>query len=152
MESRRKTEFPDIHISRRHGMNTILVVDDDQMLRNLLSSYFRLAFKNCRVLAAEDGAKAIGILKSKPVSLIITDLKMPNIDGYGLISYIKEHFSSVPVFVMTGAAWPLDLEMLVRNGDVIHCIAKPFNFEKLGQLVAETMGLYTAPLPPISAA
>lgn len=133
-------------------MKNILVVDDDQMIRNLLYSFIRIKFKNYHVLTAGDGERAIAILKNIPVSLIITDLRMPKVDGFGVIEYAKKNHPTVPIFIMTGAAWSMELEKLMRISGVIHCIWKPFNFEELGQMVSETLAEYVDAPPPLTIA
>jgi DNA-binding NtrC family response regulator len=132
-------------------MKNILIVDDDQMLRNLLYSFFRIRFKNYHVLTAGDGERAIAILKNIPVSLIITDLSMPNVDGFEVVEYVKKNHPTVLIFIMTGAAWSMELESLMRTSGVIHLIWKPFNFDEVGQLVSEALAEY-ADTPPVTVA
>jgi|GEM_PF-2898127 len=115
-------------------MKNILIVDDNQMIRDSLFSYLSDRLKNYTVLTAEDGAQAINTLDSVPISLVVTDLEMPRIDGYGVIMHAKQHHPSVPVCIMTGS-WTPDLLMLVRKLDLVPCIEKPFRFEEVEQMV-----------------
>lgn len=119
-------------------MKNILIVDDNRVILGSLSSYLRFKLQDYHVLTAEDGRKAIEALETNPVSLILTDLEMPNVDGYQLIEYAKKNFPSVPVVVMTGS-WSLDLRMLVVKTGVVRCIEKPFRFEELDQMVTEAL-------------
>lgn len=116
----------------------ILIVDDNRMILNSLSAYFTFRLKDYPVLTAEDGQKAIEMMKTNPISLVLTDIEMPNVDGYQVISYAKKNHPSVPLIVMTGS-WSLDLEMLVHKTGVAHCIQKPFRFEELGDLAIEAL-------------
>jgi DNA-binding NtrC family response regulator len=133
-------------------MKNILIVDDDHMIRDLLYSFLRIRFRNYHVLTAGDGERAIAILKNIPVSLIITDLRMPNVDGFGVIAYAKKNHPSVPIFVMSGAARSMELEGLMRTSGVIHFIWKPFDFEEVEQLVSEALADSVDASPPLTIA
>jgi len=122
-------------------MNSILIVDDNRMILNSLSSFLGITLKNFSILTAEDGEKAIEILHSKSdsVSLILTDLEMPNVDGYQVIEYAKKNHPSIPVIIMTGS-WSLDLELLVQKTGIMRCIEKPFHFEDIACMAIEALG------------
>lgn len=119
-------------------MKNILIVDDNRVILDSLSSFLGFKLKEYRVLTAADGQRALEALEANPVSLILTDLEMSNIDGYQLIAYAKEKYPSVPVIIMTGS-WPLDLRMLVCKTGVVRCIEKPFRFEELSRMVTEAL-------------
>jgi DNA-binding NtrC family response regulator len=119
-------------------MKSILVVDDNRMILHSLASYLSFKFKEYTVLTAEDGKQAIEQLESKPVSLILTDLEMPNVDGYQVIEYAKKRYPAVPVVIMTGS-WSLDLRMLVCKTGIARCIEKPFRFEELTHMLNEAL-------------
>jgi len=119
-------------------MKNILIVDDNQMIRTSLASYLTHQFQNYTVLTAEDGAQAIKIMDSVPISLVLTDLEMPKVDGYGVIMHAKKHYPNMPVCIMTGS-WTTDLRMLVRKLDLVPCIEKPFRFDEVAQMVRELL-------------
>ena len=119
-------------------MKNILIVDDNRMILGSLSSHLRFRLRDYHVLTAEDGQKAIEVLEANPVNLILTDLEMPNVDGYEVIKYAKKKCPSVPVIIMTGS-WSLDLRMLVCKTGVVRCIEKPFRFEELDHMVLEAL-------------
>lgn len=77
----------------------ILIVDDDinilEMLQRHLSSLNYYAFKAISV------KEAVGILQSKTIDLLITDLNMPGVDGMQLVKYASEHFPELPKLVIT---------------------------------------------------
>jgi two-component system response regulator FlrC len=116
----------------------ILIVDDNRMILNSLSSYFSFRLKDYTVLTAEDGQKAIDVMKTHPVSLVLTDLEMPIVDGYKVVEYTKKNHPAVPLIIMTGS-WSIDLETLVQKMGVARCIQKPFRFEELGDLAIEAL-------------
>lgn len=80
---------------------TILIVEDKDEFRKIYGDRFR--FGGFDVLDASDGVQALEVLKSHPVDLVITDINMPNKDGYELISDIKtdEALKHIPVLVMS---------------------------------------------------
>ena len=80
---------------------TVLVVEDDRSTLNL----YRMGLKGLqgfRILLAENGMKAVEILQTEPVDVLVTDLSMPVMDGFKLIAIVAERYPSIPVLVMTG--------------------------------------------------
>jgi two-component system response regulator PilR (NtrC family) len=127
-------------------MQNILIADDNKMIRDSLSSYLTHQFQNYTVLTAEDGEQAIQTMDSVPVSLVLTDLEMPKVDGYGVIMHAKKHHPNMPVGIMTGS-WTPDLRMLVHKLDVIPCIEKPFRFEEVARMVENLLEKKEAATP-----
>lgn len=80
---------------------TILIVEDKDEFRKIYGD--RLRFGGYEVLDASDGNEALKVLEEKKVDLVITDLNMPNKDGYELIKDIRagEKTKSIPVVVMS---------------------------------------------------
>ncbi|HGY56546.1 MAG TPA: response regulator, partial [Caldithrix abyssi] len=80
----------------------ILIVDDSSSVRNFVGGV--LEKKNFATLKVNDGQSAIDLLDSENVDLIITDLEMPNMHGFELISLIrqKEQFKDLPIVILTG--------------------------------------------------
>ena len=77
--------------------NTILIVDDSQMVSKVLS--FKIGKAGYNVLSAVDGRKALEFFDGREIDLVITDLNMPNMDGLELINEIrlKEYYCYMPV-------------------------------------------------------
>lgn len=119
-------------------MKNILIADDDKIFRETLASYLCSRLKSYTVLAVEDGEKAIEALKSNPVSLILTDLAMPKVDGYNVIAYVKKNHPTIPLIIMT-AAWSLELQMLVQKMGIADYIEKPFHLEDIDRIVIEPL-------------
>ncbi|MCX7087759.1 MAG: sigma-54 dependent transcriptional regulator [Methylococcales bacterium] len=78
---------------------SILVVDDEPKMRRLLE--IMLTQMGHEVQQAEDGQAALTYLKTHSADLVITDLRMPNLDGLGLLRQLREHHNDVPVIVVT---------------------------------------------------
>lgn len=82
--------------------NRILVVDDEDALRTVLSS--ELEGEGYIVQMAGDGDEAINILEKNSFDLILLDIKMPTVDGFEVLKYVKQHAPSTKVIMLTGFA------------------------------------------------
>jgi DNA-binding NtrC family response regulator len=82
--------------------SSILVVDDEEALRMVLSS--ELASEGYEVRAAGDGDEAIVELEKSPFDLVLLDIKMPRMNGFEVLKFIKEKHSRSKVVMLTGFA------------------------------------------------
>ncbi len=82
--------------------NRILVVDDEEALRVVLSA--ELEGEGYQVTSAADGQEAINILTSNEFDLILLDIKMPNVDGFEVLKFVKDHWPKTKVVMLTGFA------------------------------------------------
>ena len=80
----------------------ILVLDDDPDFRELCQELLATLPTEPEVNAASSGSHAIALLDSEPHSLLMTDLKMPNMDGFQVLSIVKRRFPNLKTIVMTG--------------------------------------------------
>jgi len=112
---------------------SILVVDDELLVRDLLYDFF--SGQGWEISVAESGMKALNILNSKKIDLILTDLKMPEMDGMDLTLRVREEFPDMPVMVMTG--YPsVDTAIAALRARVSDYITKPFNINELLKTMA----------------
>jgi DNA-binding NtrC family response regulator len=79
---------------------SILVVDDELVMRDLLVKI--LSREVYRIDSVEDGVAALEYLKKQSVDLVISDMKMPRMDGLELLSAIKKNHPEIGVIIMTG--------------------------------------------------
>jgi CheY-like chemotaxis protein len=77
----------------------ILLVDDEQDFRQLMM--FWLESKGYSVITATDGEAAIEVLKKEEIDIVLTDLRMPKMDGVGLIKKIRESDKNLPIIVIS---------------------------------------------------
>jgi CheY-like chemotaxis protein len=82
--------------------NRILVVDDEEALRVVLSA--ELEGEGYQVTSASDGQEAINVLTTKEFDLILLDIKMPNVDGFEVLKFVKERWPQTKVVMLTGFA------------------------------------------------
>ncbi|HWR84129.1 MAG TPA: response regulator [Candidatus Deferrimicrobium sp.] len=112
---------------------TILVVDDDVTLRNLLVD--TLIAIGYTAVAASDGIEALERLSERKYDLIISDVKMPGLDGVALLKKIRLHFPDLPVLFITGVATPEVIGRASPDG----FLAKPFRISHLEELIEEAL-------------
>ncbi len=79
----------------------ILVVDDDDTLLKFFKIHLNKFFS--RVLVVKNAKEAFETLKEKEIDLVISDIKMPRMDGIQLMKKVKNHDPSIPVFLVSGA-------------------------------------------------
>jgi DNA-binding NtrC family response regulator len=82
--------------------SSILVVDDEDSLRNVLSN--ELTNEGYDVRSASDGDEAITELQKNQFDLILLDIKMPRMNGFEVLKFIKESFPKMKVVMLTGFA------------------------------------------------
>ena len=117
--------------------NVLLVDDDHEMLLALKEGFTRYRDSFAVQLAA-NGLKAVEGLKKSVVSLVVTDLKMPGMDGLELLAHIMEYYPDIPVIIITGYSTP-EMEHLAREGGAVGYIAKPFLIENLAHQIMTTL-------------
>ncbi|MFW6323955.1 MAG: response regulator [Desulfovibrionales bacterium] len=108
----------------------ILLVDDDKSLQSTFKKGLETYSENLQVVLAGDGQEAKDKLKSQDIFLVITDLKMPRVDGFSLLTHVMEHYPEIPVIVITGYGTP-QMKKLARKGGAVGYIEKPFMIEDL---------------------
>ncbi len=106
----------------------LLVEDEPATLRFHMAGLRGL--KDFRLLAAQNGVEALGLLQSNPVDVVVTDLNMPILDGYGLLAILGEKYPSLPVIVLTAVAEPDQQSRAVELG-ALRILAKPIKLSTL---------------------
>jgi DNA-binding response OmpR family regulator len=110
---------------------TVLIVDDEEAIRSAIGRFFtRLGF---RVIQAEDGAAALepGVIPGGVPDLLITDVRMPRMNGIELANRLRGLSPRLPVVFVTGFANP-DLGPLAAEGAApVVVIRKPFDLSDL---------------------
>ena len=111
-----------------------LTVDDSKTIREMVS--FTLKNEGFEVIEAEDGQHAISVLGDKEVSVIITDLNMPNMDGLELIRNLRSNptYKFTPILMLTTEG-DANKKQQGKDAGATGWIVKPFNPEKLIQVV-----------------
>tara|TARA_R110000868_G_scaffold144150_1_gene362900 strand:- start:25499 stop:26827 length:1329 start_codon:yes stop_codon:yes gene_type:complete len=106
----------------------ILIVDDDVNILELLQRH--LQSWNYHTYKAVSVKEAVTILRDTKIDLLITDLKMPEIDGFELIKFVSEHYPKLPKLVVTGYLSVQDSLAAIKSG-VVDYLTKPFTKDEL---------------------
>jgi len=121
----------------------ILVVDDEPMMTQLLQRC--LEDKGYRISTAADGREALGLLKADDYDLLITDVRMPRLDGLQLLKAAKDLFPRLPVIFISGYGEAETVVAALKAG-AENFLAKPLDLETLERVVEQTLAM--ASLPP----
>ena len=107
---------------------TILLADDDDELLSPLSAV--LSEGGYCVLMASDGEQAIATLREAPVRLILLDLKMPKVDGWSVLAFVKQQFPNIKVVVLTAYGGIANAIRAKKMG-ADDFLGKPFDLEEI---------------------
>lgn len=108
----------------------ILVVDDDEDILNLIERH--LSNKGYEVITAYDGEQALILLDKVKFDLVITDLKMPKVDGMEVLRKVKENDPNIEVVILTGHGTMDSVIEALRDGGAFDYLHKPlYNIKQL---------------------
>lgn len=116
--------------------HNVLVVDDEPKLCDLLAS--ALSQNGISVFTAGNGLHALKVLEVEDIDLVISDWRMPGMDGPQLLAEIKSRFPQLPVIVMTAYSTVKNAVQSMRNG-AFDYIAKPFDIDELDITVSKAL-------------
>jgi CheY-like chemotaxis protein len=121
------------------GKPVILIVDDRASSRELLRTV--LERTGYAVLDAADGEAALEQARSGNPDLILLDLQMPKLDGYGVLAELRaeERFRTLPILALTASAMSGDREKILEAGFTDY-LSKPAGPERLREAVARLLG------------
>jgi DNA-binding NtrC family response regulator len=117
-------------------MSNILIVDDEQSYRQLLSLVFEGDGHTIRT--ATNGREALEFMKADPTDLVITDVRMPDMDGISLLRAAREHQPEIGVVLMTAFASVETAREAFKLG-ADDFIQKPFDVDELKLIVKKTL-------------
>lgn len=109
-------------------LDSILIVDDEKAVRQLL--YRKLTSRGYQCQEAGTGDEALNKIKSKPVALVILDIKMPGMTGIELLNEIKADHPNVAVIMATASA-EIDTAIHCMKQGAYDYIVKPFNLDEV---------------------
>lgn len=124
-------------MDEKHGL---LIVDDEHDIVDQLYDYFR---RDYTVHKAYSGEEAVNLFKENEIQLVMTDQRMPKMQGTELLEMCKEKKPEVTRILMTGYT---DLEVAIEainKGSIHRYLSKPLNFEELKGIIKEGLGFYS---------
>ena len=111
-----------------HNETTILVVEDEDEIRDLVATALR--FRGFEVVEAGSGGEALGLARTANPRLIVLDVMLPDLDGFTLCRKIRAGGDAVPVIFLTARDDPADKRAgFLGGGD--DYLTKPFSLEEL---------------------
>lgn len=118
----------------------ILAIDDSATMRGLIAS--ALIPRGFDVHLAEDGADGLERLDAAAPHLVLTDINMPRLDGFGVIEAIRRNpaHGSLPILVVTTENGP-ELRRRARTAGATGWIVKPFDDDGLVSIIARVLGM-----------
>ena len=114
--------------------NRVLIVDDDLVWLRLVAKQFARYADRFVTLAAAGGRQALEVLRRQRVSLVVTDLQMPEMDGLTLLARLSAGYPDIPVIIMTAYSTPR-AEQAVRASGAVGYIEKPFAVQDLADKI-----------------
>ncbi len=114
----------------------VLIVDDEPNLRKILAA--QLARDGYDVMTAEDGAEGLQMLKEHHIDLVVTDLKMPNVDGMTLLREALREDPDLPVVMIT-AHGTVDTAVEALKIGAFDYLTKPFDKDEVRQVVSKAL-------------
>jgi CheY-like chemotaxis protein len=120
----------------KSSMKNVLVVDDEKPFLKSLTDGLSVYATQFNVLTAENGEKAIKILDSKEIDLLVTDLNMPVMNGLELLAHMSKHYPTIPAIVITAFGTPTIEKKLKSMGPFLY-IEKPLDIDSLAKKILE---------------
>ena len=116
----------------------VLLVDDDRILLRRIERYCHRHAGRFTLILAENGKDAVRVLRQKDVSLVVSDLVMPEMDGFALLAHMSENFPDIPVIVQTGFGSTETTRAALERGAVGY-IEKPVTPEALERKILDAL-------------
>ncbi|UQB42293.1 response regulator [Thiomicrospira microaerophila] len=113
-------------------MIKLLIVDDELAILKVLK--WRLEMAGFQVETAINANEALEKIQTGVYDLVLTDIRMPKVDGLSLIETIKQHNNNLPCIVMSGHA-DIDIENETHRVGAVGYLHKPVKFDELKQLI-----------------
>ncbi|MEA3363786.1 MAG: response regulator [Thermodesulfobacteriota bacterium] len=111
-------------------MKKILIVDDEKSFLLSLKDGLSRHRDKFQILTAENGREAIDVLRSLSIDLLVTDLKLPEMNGFELLAWTSRHKPQLPVIVMSAFGTP-EIEARLAKMDTLQFLEKPLDLEML---------------------
>lgn len=124
-------------MSEARDAPTLLLVDDEASILSALRRLFRP--QGYRILTAESGAAGLEILEREMVDLIISDMRMPEMDGATFLKQVRQHWPQIIRILLTGYADISSTVAAINEGEIYRYIAKPWDDNEIQSVVREAL-------------
>ncbi len=126
-------------ISMSKGLKKVLIVDDEETLTWSMAKSLSKDKDKYEVLIANNGREALHLLKANKIDLVITDIRMPDINGLDLLVMIKKEFTETKVIIMT-AYGSSDVQKEANQRGSLFYIEKPFEISEIRKIIIDLIG------------
>jgi two-component system, response regulator, stage 0 sporulation protein F len=123
----------------RSQKKMILIVDDEEDITWSISKGMSKDNPGLEVVCANDGDTALDILSSKKIDLLVTDIRMPGVDGRQLFEQVRQLNPSMHILVMT-AYGSRDVNEWLKAFGTVECIEKPFEIAEIRKRILNVIG------------
>lgn len=114
----------------------VLVVDDELSARTMLVEGLRHHLDRFTVAAVTNGAEAVSYLQEHPVDVLVTDVRMPVMDGFELLAHVRQHYPNLPVIVLSTLA-PEEVREASPSLGILRIVRKPASAAEVARHVRE---------------
>lgn len=118
--------------------NKVLVVDDEETLTWSMTKTLAKDKGKYELVIANTGSEALKVLEKDPIDVVVTDIKMPDIDGLELLSIIRKQYPSTKVIIMTAYGSPEIHKEATRRGSFFY-VEKPFEISDIRTLILQAL-------------
>jgi CheY-like chemotaxis protein len=119
-------------------VKNILIVDDERSFLLSLKDGLRAHAQQLNVLLAGDGREAVEIMTQMPVDLLVTDLKLPVMDGFELLAHVSRTSANLPIIVMTAFGTP-EMESRIFGLGALTYLEKPLDLAVLEKSIFDAL-------------
>ncbi len=140
-ESKTSQEKKVMHIVDAQNCK-VLVIDDDEAQRNLTQEVLKA--QGFKIQTAQDGQEGLKLIEEQEFSIVLTDIQMPNLDGFGVVKKLKENpsYAQIPVIALSGEA--NKTKQLYLDKGFSDYLLKPYDADELLKILAQQLGLKTS--------
>lgn len=115
-------------------MKKVLIVDDEASFLLSLKDVLMVHREKFEILTAENGSVAVDLLRDTSVDLLVTDLRMPEMNGFELLAWVSRHQPQLPVIAMSAFGTP-EIEARLKKMDTLQFIEKPVDLPVLEKAI-----------------
>jgi CheY-like chemotaxis protein len=119
-------------------MKNVLIVDDERPFLLSLTDGLAVYANDFTVVTALNGKEAVKVLDSTEVDLVVTDLRMPKMDGFELLAHMSGQYPNIPVIVMTAYGTP-EIEERLQDMGTFQYLEKPLEFNVLADRIFDAL-------------
>jgi CheY-like chemotaxis protein len=121
----------------------ILVIEDDRMLRLTVTAY--LEDNGYGVCEADNGVAGLAVVEREKPDVVVSDLRMPGLDGFEVLARLKQQAPATPVIIITGTGDASARQEALVAG-ACQCLTKPISdLDELGAAIERALGLTSPP-------